>query len=129
MGRASKKRVTVRQFGSPAKPDQQFSFTGGENWIFQDMKRKGRNGATTRDFLSADLRHCIRNLIRKGVAIDCRWEKNEMAGQHKRWWLREGFQFETVLDLIMQKPATELTGPASNPISKLGGTNKVHSDV
>ncbi len=68
------------------------------------------------EFLDAEM-------LNAGVGIDHRWEKNDLGGQHKRWWLREGHTSQEIPYPKRKKPSAEATATASspNPISENGG--------
>ena len=92
--------------------------TPGETWVLTGMIAKGSNGVTTRDFLGADLRHYIREFIRKGIGIRDEWETDSF-GRHKRWWLTDGH----ALERIPKKTKTPTAGTveSSNPNDRKEG--------
>lgn len=93
--------------------------------IYDGFLKAGRHGVTTRDWPGYDLRHYIRVMRNKGIAITDEWEGHE-DGQHKRWFLADGHSHREIAHPKKTKPATAATVQASDSITQetnLGGLN------
>ena len=113
----------IRESETIGKPSNTVVLKAGVALIYRGFEKQGKRGFTTKDWPGYDLRHYIREMRNAGVGIDHRWEKNDLGGQHKRWWLREGHSSQEIPYPKRKKPSTAATVMASNPnpIGENGG--------
>ena len=125
MSRAKIAGEVTRKSETAGMPDHSAVLICGEYLVFKKMATFGARGVTTRDFAGWDLRHYIRNLKKKGVAISEQWEADELS-RHKRWRLKSGHAHKEIPYPKKTKSPTvaPVTTSNSNPLRQnKGGSN------
>lgn len=103
----------TRKSETAGMPDHSTVLTMGTSIVYRKLAEVGRSGITTRDFPGWDVRHYIRVMKESGIGFDFTWEKNELGGQHKRWWLKDGHSHIEIPYPKKTKPTTGATVLAS----------------